>query len=282
MWTETSKGSMQPSIISIIQTYLENRKVFKPFKVHLSRSGLVGFHPSNMFGVCHRALAFGFLEESSQMKPSIVQQTYSDKASFYYKPTSEMNFDFGHLMHCLIQYSYLPDYGIEGLEVEISITRLLSKFLIAGTADIKCILQDGEEYCGDIKTIKQSGYDKLTKDILHTTYYRKYLTQLAIYMLGLKVEKGFILFINKNDGNMKEFFFTLKELEPYLLLALRSAQKGKFFLEGKNVPMLKDCELKKGSVFTQCRYRGICSGCKAENDIFKYSVTGEINLQVTK
>jgi len=247
------------SFITLIDTYLKHRKKFNPFKAEIKRNDIIGFHPSGLYNACPRQIAFQFIEEKDLYKKTIT----TEFSHYETNPDMEMTWDFGHLIHFLIQYGYLLDYD-KAAKVEQPITSLYNKYLISGTADVIVNLQDNKKYLGDIKTIRSEQFYRLESKYDVSEAYR---TQLSLYMFGLKIPRGFICFINKNDSRKKEFFYTIEK--DLLKKALQTTLHAKKFLKGGDTPILDECKKKKGK-YKYCAYSSLCFQCKSGNDILRY------------
>jgi predicted regulator of amino acid metabolism with ACT domain len=164
------------------------------------------------------------------------------------------------MIHFLIQYSYLSDYGIK-FESEVAIKGLYNKYLISGTGDIVVELQNSKKYLIDIKSMRSNLFNKLhTLDDVSSLY----IGQTALYTLGLGLENGGILFWNKDTGELKEFFFSRnhERAKPILKKALSNALVAKNYLFGKkNIPILDECKQHKGK-FKSCPYSSVCFSCR--------------------
>lgn len=256
---DKKNGVVKPSFKAIIDTYLEHREDLTPFKVHLKRNSFVGFHPSGLTEPCERKLAFGLLDERGLLRGD---DDDNKKLNF---PRMQLIFDTGHLLHCLIQYSYLP--SVKGLKfsVEVSATGLQKTHLIGGTADILIRLQDGKRYIVDIKTAKSSSYYayETVNDIPE-----EYIVQINLYMKALGLQHACFFFINKDNGETKEFF--LKFDERKIADALKKARTARKFLQmEKNVEQLPECRKRSGA-FKKCAFANMCSKVKKSHDLVKY------------
>lgn len=240
------------SVISLIDAYLATRSRIKSFEVNTERNPEVGFHPSEIDNACPRQIAFRYLKEKKYYKKSIVTDELYEVGTN--NTHLERIFDQGHVIHSLI-YSYLVNYGAE-FATETSVDGL-KEYFIMGTADIVIKLQDGKKYLGDVKSIRSELFNKLkTVDDIQ----KRYLTQASIYAKGLSIKNCFILFWNKNTGELKEFFF--KRDEVAISKALKNAKNAKNFLLGKKkLPILEECKVQSGKYMT-CDFSSICFFCK--------------------
>lgn len=240
------------SVIALIDAYLATRKKIKSFTVNTERNIEVGFHPSEIDNACPRQIAFRYLKEKNYYKSNIVTDELYDIGTN--NTHLERIFDQGHAIHSLI-YSYLSDYDAD-FRYEVSVQGL-KKYLIRGTADLVIRLQDNEEYLGDIKTIRAELFNKLkTVDDIQ----KRYKTQASIYAKGLGIKNCFILYWNKNTGELKEFFF--KRDEKAINFAVKNAVNAKNFLLGrKKLPILDECKSQSGK-YTNCAFSSLCFFCK--------------------
>lgn len=265
--------SINVSVVSIIQAYLQSRKIFRPFHARIERNDIVGFHPSGLYDACPRYLAFYFiwekqLNEKKEVekylyKKNIVEFELAHVAHKTYPAKLQAIWDFGHLIHMWLQYSVFPDIGIEH-KSEVAIDKLYDKWLIGGTSDILAVLQDALWYVIDIKTARSQDFysynDKWDIPIV-------YLKQLRLYMKGSGVDRACLLLICKNDSEMKEFFYTADEIEIHE--ELKSATKGKNFLLGKeDIPILDECTQRKGK-YKKCDFSSVCFQCKKSKDLLE-------------
>lgn len=268
--SEIEKGSSKkrgakPSIVALLDSYLRTKDELSPFKVELSRNKVKGFHPSGLNSEsCPRKIAFGYIYERGLFLDTVVE----DELHFTNQPNEflALTFDIGHVLHCLIQYSYLRDiygksYGTD-CKVEVPVMGLHEKYLISGTTDLILKLQDGKTYLGDIKTANSNSFERMKKE----NYVGDgYMTQINLYMLGAKVSRGFFLIINKDRSSKLELFVNYDK--EYVREPLKIATIGKEMLEGKQMPdMLRGCK-KADSTFENCDYSSMCMQCKNNKDL---------------
>ncbi len=182
-------------------------------------------------------------------------------------PHLEFIFDIGHIAHGLIQYGYMPN--IEGLEynVEQPLTTLYDQFKIGGTYDLDVVLQDGQRWLGDIKTMLEQKYRRLD-DISKIDF--NYIVQISLYMLGARIPRAFFLIVNKNTTKpqFKEFF--LKFDRRIIKEPLERAIYAKRFMYGaEEVPILPECKKLEGKYKT-CRFSSLCFRCKSTDTLSNF------------
>ena len=266
-----------PSLINIINAYLSNRpnNYFHPFKAEISRNDLIGFHPSGLHNACPRQLAFGLIKEKNLFRKEVVVEDFS--ADNNLPPNVKRTFDLGHLIHMLLQYSYLPDYNKKMVKTEVAIETLYDKYLIGGTADLLVNMQDAKWWMWDIKSIRTELFRKLNN---FSDVGGNYVVQFNIYLFGLKIPRGGVLYFDKNDGNMKEFLF---KYDPEVIKEpIIAAKTAKAFLEGKIVPpVLHECTQKKGK-YKNCAFASICFRCKSNKDLLGFTTATNNKLLVKK
>jgi hypothetical protein len=174
----------------------------------------------------------------------------------------ELIFDVGHVIHALIQESYMRNYDSTA-KCDVPIESL-KDYNIGGTADQVIRLQDGNLYVIDYKTQRTEKF-RSTNTIADIS--PKYIGQINLYMYALKV-RGCILFFNKNDQSMKEFFFDKPDMRIVnAMLAL--AKTATDFINGKTyVKILQECLAGEG-MYLDCPYAIHCMKCKTLDAIKK-------------
>lgn len=261
------KNTTKVSIINLIYAYLSNRQKFNSFTMELKRNKNVGFHPSQLSHICLRQMGFTYLYEKNLLKNSILDECgLTQKVN---KPSLEFIFDIGHIIHGLIQYSYLSDIENLDVSVENPIKKLQKKFWISGTNDIEIVLQDNKKWIVDIKTANFNSFNKMNKasdlDI-------SYLVQLNLYMYGRGIKQAIVLFVNKNTSfpQMKEFFYQLDFdlIKPFLKKSLKVK---KWLLQNSiEIDILPECKKLTGR-YKNCPFSSICFRTKTNADLIKYT-----------
>lgn len=263
------------SIIKLIRDYLSKRDEFNSYNMLIKRNNKVGFHPSMMNNSCPRQLAFNFLLERGLYDEKII------KTEKIVKNENDINkefiFDVGHILHGLIQYSYLPEISkINNIKysVENSVDYLYDKYLISGTDDIEIELQDKNIWIVDIKTANSNSFYKY-KTVADIG--SDYLVQSNLYMLGRRIPRFCFLFINKNttEPQMTEFF--LEYDKNIIKEPIKNAKKAKNFLFGKqNINILPECKNLSGR-YKNCQFSSLCFLIKNKDDLLKYIKVKERN-----
>jgi hypothetical protein len=250
------------SFRGIIETYVFHRGEFAPFHARIERNTSHGFHPSGMAEACPRALAFQFLHEVGKLKKDFTESVGETR---FKSARMEMLFDFGHIIHMLLQYGYLPNISKLKFKAEVPVRGLMKKYLISGTADIVVTLQDGLEYVVDVKTMRSEIFAR-TKSIEDLS--PEYLTQLNLYMEGLGIPRGLFLLVNKNDSDMREIF--VNRSPSIVQGALRLAEKAKTFIEGgEHPPVLQECRAREGK-YKHCDFTALCFACTDKKTIARF------------
>ena len=105
-------------------------------------------------------------------------------------------FDHGDHIHQLIMK---PLLAIRGIHVVTSEVDIPPQELISGRAD--AVLSDGKElYVLDIKSMNSMIFRKLTEPKKENIY------QIQLYLHFFKIKKGILLYVNKDNQELKEFF----------------------------------------------------------------------------
>ena len=104
-------------------------------------------------------------------------------------------FDHGDYIHKLIMKSLLSTREIHVVASEINIP---PQEIISGRAD--AIISDGKRlYVLDIKSINSMGFKYLTEPK------KENINQLQLYLHYFRIPKGILLYVNKDNQNLKEF-----------------------------------------------------------------------------
>ena len=130
-------------------------------------------------GKCPRALFFKFKNApKKEMEANILRL-----------------FDHGDYIHKLIMKSLLSSREIHVVASEINIP---PQEIISGRAD--AIISDGKElYVLDIKSINSMGFKYLNGPK------KENISQIQLYLHYFKVPKGILLYVNKDNQELKEF-----------------------------------------------------------------------------
>lgn len=153
-----------------------------------------------------------------------------------------------HLRHQVIGLSagYLTD-------VEISVD--LEEHNVKGTMDGK----DTESIGTEFKSINNYGFGTITA----FGPLEDHLMQVNAYMLASELEAFRILYENKNDNTMKEFY--VSPSEEHIERNLLSWDTLNFHHKNRTLtPIRQDCKNMTGTVYKQCPYASVC--LKIEDD----------------
>jgi hypothetical protein len=193
-------------LIEKIDSYLETRPTEMEREKHC-------FHPSSL----HR-------------HPKVLKQLYfsGDDAARFEGRVYRI-FDNGHFVHSRLQ-AYLEKTGVL-LEAEVSIED--KELEIVGRCDGIIQLGDKEGVL-EIKSINTRGFDNLKKPK------REHIGQLNVYMHCVKLPYGVLLYENKNDQRLKEFYIRQDSaVLDYLIKKIRYTQ----FCIREGVEPVEDWEL---------------------------------------
>ena len=197
--------------------YLENQREDKiPTKFYISDAGK-----------CPRAIFFKFKQAPKEkMNPRIMRI-----------------FEAGELLHNYI-YSILYRSKI-GAVTEVPIP---PNDLISGRADaILCI--DKENYLLDIKTINSMQFKYLTAPKPENVW------QVQLYMHFFDIKKGILLYLDKDEQELKEFIFDYDKKVAKTLIDNFEATKSR--IETETVPQVLP-DYPSNWQCSYCAYRTIC------------------------
>lgn len=271
------KYSYNVSFIKLIDSYLKHRKKFNNFSMSIKRNALIGFHPSSIGHDCPRKMGFNLLYELNFLRKSTLDECNLSIAQ--YNSDMQFTFDVGHVIHGLIQYSYLSDIKDLDYSVENPIVNLYEKYWIAGTNDIEIILQDSKKWVVDIKTANLMSFNniKSASDIDDG-----YLIQLNIYMYGRRIPRAILLYVNKNTNRpkMKEFFYEYDRdlVLPFLKKALYVK---KWLLTSLEIDILPECKRLTGRYKT-CQFSSICFRIKESKNLYKLTKFKKKDLYINE
>lgn len=179
-------------------------------------------------GKCHRSVFFKFKNAPGEkMEPRILRI-----------------FERGEYLHRNI-FNILYRLRI-GMTTEVSIP---AQEIISGRADaILCI--NNENYILDIKSMNSMVFRNLTEPKEENVY------QLQLYLHFFKISKGILLYIDKDQQNIKEFLINYDEKLAHSLLKEFEGLKEK--IDSNIIPAkLSDCD--KNWQCRYCRFKETCS-----------------------
>ncbi len=159
-------------------------------------------------------------------------------------------FDHGDHIHQLIMKPLLSIREIHVVAAEVNIP---PQELISGRAD--AIISDGKDlYVLDIKSMNSMIFNKLEEPK------EENIDQVQLYMHYFKVKKGILLYVNKDNQQLKDFVFNYDKKRTLALLNNLKDVKKK--IEQNIIPdRLEDYPLN-----WQCRYCQFKSICKIANN----------------
>ncbi len=125
-------------------------------------------------------------------------------------------FDHGDYIHKLIMNSLLSSREIHVVASEVNIP---PQEIISGRAD--AIVSDGKElYVLDIKSINSTSFRYLREPK------EENINQIQLYLHFFKISKGILLYVNKDNQELKEFIVEYNsQLSKTLLEGLRALEK---------------------------------------------------------
>ncbi len=117
-------------------------------------------------------------------------------------------FEHGNHIHKLIMESLLSTKDIHVVASEVNIP---PQELVSGRAD--AVISDGKElYVLDIKSINSMGFRYLDKPK------EENINQIQLYLHYFKISKGILLYVNKDDQQLKEFVIGYNQAQAQSLL----------------------------------------------------------------
>ena len=170
---------MENNLINLILSKVSEEAEQEENKLHT-----LGVYRASEIGGCHRALQYAVTETKAE---AITPETY-------------LIFKDGHMHHNAVR-DLLKGIGTVS-HIEFNLQKRYTykdiKFLISGTIDL---VFNGIVI--DIKSISTFRFVGLSKHF--PTDYMNYVIQLQLYMDMLNIEKGAILFKDKNSSELKIF-----------------------------------------------------------------------------
>ncbi len=162
-------------------------------------------------------------------------------------------FDHGEHMHQLIMKSLLSTREIHVVSSEVDIP---PQALVRGRAD--AVVSDGKDlYVLDIKSMNSMIFKALTEPKPEN------IGQLQLYLHYFKVQKGILLYVDKDKLELKEFFVSYNQTQAAELLNGLATLKKQ--IDSDEVP-LRIPDYPDNWQCRYCRYREICD-IAGETDI---------------
>lgn len=154
-------------------------------------------------------------------------------------------FDHGDHMHKLIMKSLLSTREIHVVSSEVDIT---PQELITGRAD--AVISDGKElYVLDIKSMNSMVFRNLTEPK------EENVNQIQLYLHYFKIPKGILLYVNKDNLELKEFLVNYNQTQAEKILSEMSCLKKQ--IDSNIIPS----RIAGYPSYWQCRYcqyKGVC------------------------
>lgn len=155
-------------------------------------------------------------------------------------------FDHGDYIHRLIMTAL---FSVKDIQVVASEIKIPPKELISGRAD--AIVSDGKQlYVVDIKSMNSMIFRNLAEPKVEN------IDQLQLYLHFLKIKRGILLYVNKDNQELKEFLIDYDLARSQRLLGELAELKAK--IDSDTVPP----RLPDWSQNWQCRYCQFAEICK--------------------
>lgn len=219
-----------------IEYRLAKRKL-RSWKQRDTHSRVKFFHPSSL-GDCLKKFFYKYFNAPEE---EIQEKSIEDTGKTF------RIFANGDYFHWRMQVLMIR-MGLAQLEdIEVP----FEKDDLQGTCDA-IITVNGEKVVVDFKTINDFGYKFTLKKELDT----RYETQLRMYMKVFEINKGIVLYENKNDQSLSEIFLHRHQMEEDKYVNQRLIYIRKC-LKRKEAP-LKEGENLKRVPCTYCPYTKLC------------------------
>lgn len=155
-------------------------------------------------------------------------------------------FDHGDHIHQLIMK---PLLSIKEIHVVAAEVKIPPQELISGRAD--AIISDGKDlYVLDIKSMNSMIFNKLTEPK------EENIDQVQLYLHYFKIPKGILLYVNKDNQQLKDFIINYDKKRVFsLLTALENLKKE----IDKNIIPDRLFDYPENWQCRYCQFKGICS-----------------------
>lgn len=155
-------------------------------------------------------------------------------------------FDHGDHIHQLIMKPLLSIREIHVVAAEVKIP---PQELISGRAD--AIISDGKDlYVLDIKSMNSMIFNKLAEPK------EENIDQVQLYLHYFKIPKGILLYVNKDNQQLKDFTISYDKKRALFLLAALDALKKKIT---QNIIPDRLLDYPQGWQCRYCQFKEICS-----------------------
>jgi CRISPR/Cas system-associated exonuclease Cas4 (RecB family) len=207
-------------------------KIEKFYK-SINNKSIDGIHASSL-AKCPREIYYSImLEKEKEFEPRVLR-IFEMGDAFHQR-----------MMRLLFR---IPDIRIIASEIPIPKNELLK-----GTCDA-IVSIDGENYVIDFKSINDYGFQMLTEPK------KDHLIQLLIYLYFFRIEKGIILYENKDTQELKEFVINIAEHQDLLNQSLAKAQYLSNCIAQKILP-------EKTTEVWRCEYCAFKEECKKDLNV---------------
>jgi len=154
-------------------------------------------------------------------------------------------FDHGNHMHQLIMSALLSTRDVHVVASEVKIP---PQELISGRAD--AVLSDGNQlYVLDIKSMDSTTFDAMIEPKLEN------VQQIQLYLYYFKISKGILLYVNKDNLQLKEYIFDYDPEEAQRLIKGMTLLRTQ--IDTDIVPKRIDAYPNNGEC-KYCQYKSVC------------------------
>ncbi len=173
------------------------------------------------------------------------------------KAIDNMLIEYGVIMHDVIEEYVTHQLNCQS---EVELRDEIEGVKISGRIDLLCQRDNGY----DLLELKTTGYDAW-----EVKYYHK--AQVALYKLmlerrGIKIENVYVIYINRQTLNVKEFRLRERDIEEGLNLAIKFIQN---YIKNKDIKDVRKLEI-ADKIF--------CKGC----EFYNYCYQGNTIFDFTK
>lgn len=180
-------------------------------------------------------------------------------------PDSQLIFDDGNWRHHKWQFTFRDMEAVLGTEafevVEIEGQSRSKTLRVAGNFDA-WVRMAGDDYIIDFKGANDAMFNRVNRD---DEPMAKHVMQLLLYMKTKKVQKGIILYENKNNQLTKSFVITFDRAEWATTVDWISSVLNK--IESKKLPA-KPASCASGNFqYERCPYARLCYGGMTHEEI---------------
>ena len=154
-------------------------------------------------------------------------------------------FDHGNHMHQLIMSALISSRDVHVVASEVKIP---PQELVSGRAD--AVLSDGNQlYVLDIKSMDSRTFDNMTEPKIEN------VQQIQLYLYYFKIPKGILLYVNKDNLQLKEYIFDYDLEEAQRLIKEMTLLRTQ--IDTDVVPKRIDAYPNNGEC-KYCQYKSVC------------------------